>query len=84
MTGYSESAGLNRHVVGMKEPYRKENSDSILASSLAREIARCLVKRKPKYQWAGLVSFENPIDQDADFVNVDKHADCGVGPKTRG
>ena len=37
MTGYSECAGINRHVVGDAKPYRKGDSDSILASSLAGE-----------------------------------------------
>jgi hypothetical protein len=42
----------------MKKPYRKGNSESILASSLAWDIVRCLVKRRQRYQWAGLLSFE--------------------------
>jgi hypothetical protein len=39
----------------------KENSDSILASSLAGEIARPHLKRRQRYQWAGLLSFEKPV-----------------------
>src|ERR1039458_6454764 len=42
----------------MQEPYRKGSSESILASSLARDIVRCLVKRRQRYRWAGLLSFE--------------------------
>jgi hypothetical protein len=52
----------------MKEPYRKENSESILASSLAGHIARCELKRRQRYQWAGLLSFEKPMEQDADSI----------------
>src|SRR5215472_7954080 len=33
---------------GCKSPTGKENSDSILASSLAGDTARCLVKRRPE------------------------------------
>jgi hypothetical protein len=54
----------------MKEPYRKGGSDSILASSLAGGIVRCRLKRRQRYQWAGLLSFEKPMDQDADSVPV--------------
>ena len=42
----------------MKEPYRKGSSESILASSLAGDIARCRPKRRQRYRWAGLLSFE--------------------------
>ena len=55
----------------MKEPYRKGDSDSILASSLAGEIARSRVKRRQRYRWVGLLSFEKPVlDQGADSVPV--------------
>jgi len=40
---------------------RKGDSDSILASSLAGDTARCLVKRRQRYRWAGLLSFEKPV-----------------------
>jgi hypothetical protein len=43
---------------GMKESYKKGDSDSILAPSLAGDIARCRLKRRQGYQWAGLLSFE--------------------------
>jgi hypothetical protein len=52
----------------MKEPYGKGSSESILASSLAGDIARCRLKRRQGYWWAGLLSFEKPMDQDADSV----------------
>jgi hypothetical protein len=52
----------------MKEPYRKGSSESILASSLAGDIARCGLKRRQGYWWAGLLSFEKPMVQDADSV----------------
>lgn len=44
---------------GMKESYKKGESESILASSLATGIARCRSKRRQGYRWAGLLSFEN-------------------------
>ena len=46
---------------GMKEPYRKGSSESILASSLAGETARCRLKRRQRHRWAGLLSFEKPV-----------------------
>ena len=52
----------------MKESYKKGESESILAPSLAASIARCWLKRRQGYQWAGLLSFEKPMDQDADSV----------------
>jgi len=45
----------------MKEPYRKGDSDSTLASSLASDAARCRSKRRQRYQWAGLLSFEKLV-----------------------
>jgi hypothetical protein len=45
----------------MRKPYRKGNSESILASSLAGEIARFRLKRRERYRWAGLLSFEKPV-----------------------
>src|SRR5271166_2987719 len=42
----------------MQEPYRKGNSESILASSLAGDIARCFLKRRQRHRWAGLLSCE--------------------------
>jgi hypothetical protein len=52
----------------MKEPYRKGESESILASSLAGDIARYRLKRRQRYWWAGLLSFEKPREQDADSI----------------
>src|SRR6267142_1686662 len=52
----------------MQEPYRKGSSESILTSSLAGDIARCLLKRRQRHRWAGLLSCEKPVDQDADFI----------------
>jgi len=49
-----------------KMPAAKE-SDSILASSLAGEIARSRLKRRQRYRWAGLLRFEKArLNQDAD------------------
>src|SRR5712664_259764 len=42
----------------MKESYKEGDSDSILALSLAGDIARCRSKRRQGYRWAGLLSFE--------------------------
>jgi len=42
----------------MKESYKEGDSDSILAPSLAGDIARCRLKRRQGYRWAGLLSFE--------------------------
>jgi len=50
------------------DPTGKENSESILASTLADGIVRCRLKRRSRYQWAGLSSFEKPMDQDADSI----------------
>src|ERR1035437_5041377 len=52
----------------MQEPYRKGSSESILTSSLAGDIARCLLKRRQRHRWAGPLSCEKPVDQDADFI----------------
>jgi hypothetical protein len=43
---------------GMKEPYRKGDSDSILALSLAGIVARCRLKLRQGYMCAGRLSFE--------------------------
>ena len=53
---------------GCKSPTEKESSESILASSLADGIARCRLKRRQRCQWAGLLSFEKPLEQDADSI----------------
>jgi len=50
----------------MKESYKKGDSDSILALSLAGGIARCRLKRRQGHRWAGLLSFEKTQNQDAD------------------
>jgi hypothetical protein len=72
---------------GMKEPYRKGSSESILASSLAGGTASCCLKRRQRYRWAGLLSFEKPMEQDADSIprggrQPGSHANCkwAVGP----
>jgi len=50
----------------MKESYKKGESDSILALSLAGGIAKCRSKRRQGYRWAGRLSFEKTVNQDAD------------------
>jgi hypothetical protein len=40
----TESAGLNRHIVGDERALQKRRSDSILASSLALLLARVIVE----------------------------------------
>src|SRR6266852_7469981 len=52
----------------MQEPYRKGSSESILTSSLAGDIARCFLKRRQRHRWAGLLSCEKPVDQEADSI----------------
>jgi hypothetical protein len=74
IVGKPESAGINRHVVGDERALQERSSESILASSLAGEIARCRLKRRQGYRWAGLLSFEKPKEQDADFVPVGRKA----------
>ena len=48
-------------LLGMKESYKKGESESILALSLAAGIARCQSKRRQGYRWAGLLSFEKRL-----------------------
>src|SRR5271170_456923 len=43
----------------MKESYKKGDSDSILALSLAGDIARCHSKRRQGYRWAGYGAWKN-------------------------
>jgi hypothetical protein len=50
--------GTTGMLQGMKESYKEGDSDSILALSLAGDIARCRLKRRQGYRWAGLLSFE--------------------------
>ena len=68
MVGNSESAGINRHVVGAERALQERSSESILASSLAGDIVRRRLKRRQRYWWAGLLNFEKPMEQDADSV----------------
>jgi len=42
----------------MKESYKKGESESILAPSLAAGVARRQSKRRQGYRWAGWLSFE--------------------------
>jgi hypothetical protein len=55
-------------LLGMKEPYKKGESESILAPSLAASIARCWSKRRQGYRWAERLSFEKRVNQDADLL----------------
>jgi hypothetical protein len=45
-------------LLGMKESYKKGESESILALSLAVVAARRQSKRRKGYRWAGRLSFE--------------------------
>jgi hypothetical protein len=49
----TESAGINRHIVGDARALQKRRSDSILASSLALQSARAVAKRRQRYWRAG-------------------------------
>ena len=48
-------------LLGMKASYKKGESESILAPSLAAGIARGQLKRRQGYRWAGLLSFEKRL-----------------------
>jgi len=48
-------------LLGMKESYKEGGSETILAPSLAAGIARCQLKRRQGYRWAGLLSFEKSV-----------------------
>jgi len=50
-------------LLGMKESYKKGESESILALSLAAGIARGQSKRRQGYRWAGLLSFEKRFNR---------------------
>jgi hypothetical protein len=47
---------------GMKESYKKGESESILALSLAAGVVRHQSKRRQGYRWAGLLSFEKRLN----------------------
>ena len=52
----------------MQEPYRKGASDSILTSSFAWHIARCVAKRRPEALVGGVIELRKIADQDADSL----------------
>ena len=54
--------------------YRKGDSDSILASSLAGDVVRRQLKRRQRDQWARLLSFVKWVDQDADSMSSRRKA----------
>ena len=68
MVGYPESAGINRHVVGDEEPYGKEVANPSWPRVLQATSRGVGLKRRQRYRWAGLLSFEKPLVQDADSV----------------
>jgi hypothetical protein len=43
----------------MQEPYRKGSSESILASSLAGDIVRCFLKRRPEAPVGGAIELRH-------------------------
>ena len=45
-------------LLGMRESYKKGESESILALSLAVVVVRRQLKRRQGYRWAGRLSFE--------------------------
>ena len=55
LVGDPDSAGINRHVVGDARALQEGSSESILALSLARDIARCLVRRRPDLPVGGAI-----------------------------
>ena len=46
---------------GMKESYQKGESESILAPSLAADIARCPAKRRQGYRWAWVIELRKTL-----------------------
>jgi hypothetical protein len=58
----------------MQEPYRKGDSDSILASSLAWDIARCFVKRRPEVSVGRAIELRKVAVQDADSLTSRRKA----------
>jgi len=48
--------------------HRKGESDSILTSSLAWHIARCVAKRRPEGSVGGVTELRKTADQDADSM----------------
>src|SRR5215472_14902833 len=69
--GFAECAGINRHVVGDERALQERRvANPFWPRVLQADIARCRLKRRQRYQWAGLLSFEKPMDQDADSVPV--------------
>ena len=45
----------------MKESYKKGESESILAPSLAGGVARCQSKRRQGYRWAGVIELRKTL-----------------------
>jgi hypothetical protein len=80
MVGNSESAGLNRHVVGDESPTGKESSESILASSLAGEIARSRLKRR---QGIGGVGYGAPACPEKERQKADVFSGTGNPTEAR-
>jgi hypothetical protein len=52
----------------MQEPYGKGISESILTSSLAWHITRCVAKRRPEASVGGVIELRKTADQDADSM----------------
>ena len=46
---------------GMKESYKKGESESILAPSLAAGIVRCPAKRRQGYRWAWVIELRKTL-----------------------
>src|SRR5215471_18233747 len=58
----------------MKEPYRKGEQRIHPGLESCRGHREVLLKRRQGYRWAGLLSFEKPMEQDADSVPVGRKA----------
>jgi hypothetical protein len=59
-------------------PCRKGESDSILTSSLAWHIARCVAKRRPEASVGGVIELRKTADQDADSLTSRRKATRAV------
>ena len=53
-------------LLGMKESYKKGESESILAPSLAGVVARRQSKRRQGYRWAWVIELRKTLNWDAE------------------
>jgi len=73
--GGTESAGINRHIVGDERALQERKSDSILTSSLAPVVVRRQVKRRQRHRWAGYGAAKTEIRVPTLFCRWEGHTD---------